>query len=202
MATWKSPIFSDIRNKLGENVVFSMWKGRPYMRSYVKPSNPQTLAQTANRLDMTRLVTHWQTWIAGNVNNVTPWNAAALSDLISGYNRFIKGARGYVLHSTYTLTAATWTFTVDSTSLPINEQSIVVIDVSENASIPCNKKGLGAYTVADFTGWTPAAGDFFYVVDTKASGTNDPSVALCNTYGSKLYYVDEENGALVQMILS
>lgn len=52
MAKWKSPLFSDIRNKLGENVVFSMWKGRPYMRSYVTPANPNSLKQAANRDQM------------------------------------------------------------------------------------------------------------------------------------------------------
>jgi len=33
MAKWISPIFSDARNKLGDAVVFSNWKGRSYFRS-------------------------------------------------------------------------------------------------------------------------------------------------------------------------
>ena len=97
MAKWKSPIFSDIRNKLGENVVFSMWKGRPYMRSYVTPANPKSLAQTANRLHLAALVTAWQTWIKGVTGVETAWNSAALSQLISGFNRYVKAGRGLVI---------------------------------------------------------------------------------------------------------
>ena len=42
MAKWISPLFADIRNKLGDSVIFSNWKGRPYFRKYAKPSNPKT----------------------------------------------------------------------------------------------------------------------------------------------------------------
>ena len=94
MAKWKSPLFSDIRNKLGDTVVFSNWKGRPYMRSFVVPANPQTAAQTAERAHMAAIVDQYQQNVKGTPAHVTAWNVEALKDLISGYNQFTKYGRG------------------------------------------------------------------------------------------------------------
>lgn len=92
MAKWKSPIFSDIRNKLGNNVVFSMWKGRPYMRRYVQPANPQSDAQQRRRNWLQTCVASWHNLIAVKSDVPTIWDAVALSDGISGFNKFIKEA--------------------------------------------------------------------------------------------------------------
>lgn len=200
MATWKSPIFSDIRNKLGENVVFSMWKGRPYMRSFVKPSNPKSLAQTANRLHMTYLVGFWQTQIASIPPVKKAWNAAGLSDLISGYNRFIKGARGYVI-SAVNLSAASFSLTVDSCALPLNEMKLYVLTASSTV-IAASKQTLGTYTAADFSGWTPAAGDKIYLIDLKALGTGTITVVDIDPYGAVLQEVDEAAGTCAPVKLT
>jgi hypothetical protein len=201
MATWKSPIFSDIRNKLGENVVFSMWKGRTYMRSYVKPSNPNTLAQTANRLDMTRLVEHWQGVIAVIPADVTLWNKAALSDLISGYNRFVKGARGYVF-GIVALAAASFEISVISSKLPLNDLRLYAYDLTGPAVIPANKQTLGSYTAADFTGWTPAAGDYLVLVDEAAAGDTEITTTTCFEFGSQVCFVDEVMGACTPIVVT
>lgn len=89
MAKWKSPLFSDIRNALGDSVVFSMWKGRPYFRSYVIPANPQTNKQLARRDLLTKLVARWGE-IATSDEIKAEWNAEGLNQLISGYNYFLK----------------------------------------------------------------------------------------------------------------
>lgn len=202
MATWKSPIFSDIRNKLGENVVFSMWKGRPYMRSYVKPSNPDTLAQQANRLHMANLVADWQTYIKTTPASVTAWNSAALSQLISGYNRFVKGMRGVVL-SSVTLAHATFTMTIDSNKLPVDDLRVYTL-VSGGGSV---KKGplcsTGAKTSANWVdAWTPASGDTLYLIDTKVAGSTVIDPANLTTYGAPLYLVDETVGTAAAIVLS
>lgn len=202
MATWKSPIFSDIRNKLGENVVFSMWKGRPYMRSYVKPSNPDTLAQQANRLHMAALVAQYQAVIKVTPADVTAWNAAALSQLISGYNRFIKGMRGVVL-SSVTLAHATFALTIDSSALPADDLRIYTL-VSGGGSV---KKGplcsAGAKTSASWVdAWTPATGDTLYLVDTKVAGATVITPANLVDYGAALYLVDESVGTAAAIVLT
>ena len=86
---WKSPIFSDIRNAIGENVVFSQWKGRPYMRAYVKPANPKTAKQMAVRYLMTELVKRYQS-LSADADVKAVWNVEALPYVISGFNIFVK----------------------------------------------------------------------------------------------------------------
>lgn len=202
MAKWTSPIFSDIRNKLGNNVVFSMWKGRPYMRSYVKPANPNTLAQQANRLHMAALIQIYQTTIKVTPADVTAWNAAALSQLISGYNRFIKEMRGVVVGD---LEAAHGAFSVSiaSSALPADDTQIYTL-VTGGASV---KKGpicsVNAFTSTDWIdSWTPAAGDALYLVDTKVRGATTIDPANILHYGAPFYYVNEDDGEATPIVLT
>jgi hypothetical protein len=201
MAKWKSPIFSDIRNKLGENVVFSMWKGRQYMRSYTKPSNPKTLAQTANRLHMKAVVSWWQQYVVLTPSAVTAWNAAALSDLISGFNLFVKTIRGVVI-SAVTLSHATFTLKVDTVTVPANDVLLAVWAATPEVILVASKYGPGTYTAADFTGWTPAAGDQVFVTNNKAAGTGGITNYTYTKFGMPLYNVDEATGELVPVILT
>lgn len=92
MPKWKSPLFSDIRNAIGDNVVFSNWKGRPFFRSYVIPANPNTDKQKAHRLANTELVKRYQS-IMNQTGVKAAWNEVALPYLISGYNVFLKYGR-------------------------------------------------------------------------------------------------------------
>lgn len=92
MAKWISPLFSDIRNKLGDSVVFSSWKGRGYFRAYVIPANPKTKKQEAHRDVLRQLVARYQE-VVTEVEEIASWNKAALSFLISGYNLFTKYGR-------------------------------------------------------------------------------------------------------------
>lgn len=92
MAKWISVLFSDIRNKLGDAVVFSNWKGRTYFRSYVIPANPKTLKQQANRDHQAKLVARWKN-IMDTEDKKGVWNAIALPEEITGYNLFVKYGR-------------------------------------------------------------------------------------------------------------
>ena len=202
MAKWKSPIFSDIRNKLGENVVFSMWKGRQYMRSYTKPANPKTLAQTANRLHMKALVSYWQTNIATYAGMVKKWNAAGLTDLISGFNRFIKLGRGTVC-PTATLAHASMSITLTGVGVPSSSCVVAAVESGTGTVRVSTKRGAGTYTASDFTGYTPASGDKLYIVDLDALGLAAPtSNADCLDFGCYIYKVDESAGTITQCVLT
>lgn len=89
MPKWSSPLFTDIRNALGKSVVFSNWKGRTYFRSWVKPANPKTEKQQANRDVLKKLVERWQE-IKADSEAVAAWNAYALPYTVTGFNLFIK----------------------------------------------------------------------------------------------------------------
>jgi hypothetical protein len=167
MAKWKSVLFSDIRNKLGESVVFSMWKGRPYMRSYVVPANPNSLKQQANRDHMRKIVELYQTNIKGTEANVAAWNLEALPRSISGYNIFVDYGRTVTL-GVIDLSATTISIPVTASSIPSDRLAVMVYDLNTATYLlPTTKRGLGTYTEADFDGWTPAAGDIIYIADTK-----------------------------------
>lgn len=92
MAKWYSVLFSDIRNKLGDQVVFSNWKGRGYIRTYTKPANPNTLKQQANRDHQNKLVKRWQ-GIVTTSDIKAAWNEEGRPQELPGYNIFIKYGR-------------------------------------------------------------------------------------------------------------
>ena len=96
MAKWQSTLFSDIRNKLGDQVVFSNWKGRGYMRQYVKPANPNTLKQQAVRDQTRKIIKHFQE-VVNTTDKKGAWNEQALPYTISGYNLFTKFAKKSVI---------------------------------------------------------------------------------------------------------
>ncbi len=114
MPKWKSPIFSDIRNAIGDNVIFSQWKGRPYFRAYVKPANPDTNGQKSERATLTNIIKRWQT-IAADEDVKTLWNAEALPFVVSGYNLFTKWGRSSKLSVTPSSGAAPLTVTITYT---------------------------------------------------------------------------------------
>jgi len=89
MPKWSSPLFTDIRNALGESVVFANWKGRQYFRSWVKPANPRTMKQQANRDVLKQLVKRYQE-ISADTEVVGAWNKEALPYTITGFNLFIR----------------------------------------------------------------------------------------------------------------
>jgi len=199
MAKWKSPLFSDIRNKLGENVVFSMWKGRPYMREYVIPANPDTLAQQANRLHMAAIIEMYQSNVKGNAAHKAAWNVAALPKTISGYNLFCQYGRTDGLGAV-TLAAATFSVEILASAIPSDRLAMILDD--GGVLILSTKRGLGTYTTADFPSNTPSAGDKLYVCDAKIlSGTDTESDA-------KLYKCvnhwkpNEATGALEALVLT
>jgi hypothetical protein len=173
MAKWKSPIFSDIRNKLGENVVFSMWKGRPYMRSYVTPANPNSLKQQAQRALVANIVAMYQANVKGDESIAAAWDVEALPRLISGYNQFVQYGASVTL-GVLDLSATTISIPITASSIPADRLAIMVYDLNTTTYLlPTSKRGLGTYTEADYTAWTPAEGDLIYVADTKVLDGED-----------------------------
>jgi len=96
MKTKLSPIYSDLRGKMG-NIVASTGRGGAYVRARVIPSNPQTVDQTTAR---SRITTLSQAWDGLTDNQRAQWRAAAsnwvstgiFGDKLepSGFNLFIK----------------------------------------------------------------------------------------------------------------
>jgi len=140
MPKWASPLFSDMRNAIGKNVVFSMWKGRPYIRSWVKPANPRTNPQKAVREYLKVLVKRYQALMADPDVNAE-WNLEVLPYVISGFNVFIKFGR-----------ASEVSVSPESGAAPLD------VTVTYKCAIPLAKAKLYQEADGTFTDVTPAEG--------------------------------------------
>ena len=200
MAKWKSPLFSDIRNKLGENVVFSMWKGRPYMREYVIPSNPNTLAQQANRNHMAAIIELYQTNVKGTPAHKAAWNVSALPKTISGYNLFVQYGRTDSI-TISDLTAAGLDVEIVASAIPSDR--LCMISVSD-ADVPIEvslKRGLGDYVPGSWT-TPPVATDKLYVADalTLSGADIETTAALYKCVNH--WYPNETTGAITPLVVT
>ncbi len=88
---WKSILISEASGALGKEVVFSRWKGRNYIRKYVKPANPRTSRQMAIREVWRKIVQLYHQNVEGQAEE--PWNREASKLAISGFNLFISQGR-------------------------------------------------------------------------------------------------------------
>lgn len=87
MAVPTGPLLSfGASGTIGKTVVFSKWKGRPYVRRHVIPANPQTSAQS-----LTRNVFGWSSnvWKASPSLLRSPWDRFATGQVLTGRNAFI-----------------------------------------------------------------------------------------------------------------
>lgn len=81
-----SALFSDALGKVGD-IVCSKWKGIPYVRRRVDPSNPRSGKQMRVRYVMAMSLSLWQSikaWADA------PWNVSASGYAMSGYNQFMS----------------------------------------------------------------------------------------------------------------
>jgi len=129
---WKSVLFSELANKLGDQIVAAKWKGRGYFRSYVIPANPRTNAQKAHREVLKLLVARSKEAVLGNADRKKVWDAEALPYLISGYNLFIKWGR------------------LSKISVPASASAGSDITITYTCGIPISKAGIVRY---DGTNW-------------------------------------------------
>lgn len=82
------PAFSlDASGSLGNAIVFSKWKGRPYVRERIIPANPRSDGQKAMRAMLTWLA---QQWAAQSAADQASWDDPADADVISPFNAFTK----------------------------------------------------------------------------------------------------------------
>lgn len=139
MPKWISPLFSDIRNALGNTVIFSNWKGRAYYRSYVIPANPKTNSQLAHRAVMREIVKRWQS-VIDNDQKRGAWNQEALPYTITGYNLFTKFGR------------------LSKISLPATGSTVSPVTITYTLGLPASKAKVYAYDGTSWSDITPAGG--------------------------------------------
>ena len=91
MARVSGPLFSmSASGTVGKAITFGIWKGRPWCRVWVKPENPNSDKQIAQRYAMKLIVAYWQTFSATGVPAL--WDAFAAPFGMSGFNMWVKRA--------------------------------------------------------------------------------------------------------------
>jgi len=88
MAKVKAPLLSmRASGTIGKNIVFGAWRGVPYARQHVIPSNPQSAGQTS-----TRNTFKWLNDLYRHLGGqgIQPWDAAAAGRPFTGRNALIK----------------------------------------------------------------------------------------------------------------
>lgn len=92
MSTVSAPLLSlNASGKFANTLVASTWKGKPVIRKYTIPANPNTSAQIAHRAKFTAAVAAWRTWfIDGDMRAAWTKLATKLGLVMSGFNLFTK----------------------------------------------------------------------------------------------------------------
>ncbi len=78
--------FASLYGRVGDVVIIRRW-GRHYMRPYVKPANPDTVAQRERRGAFREAVKAWQSL---SELQRQEWNRRARKEERSGYNAFLS----------------------------------------------------------------------------------------------------------------
>lgn len=87
MAKTTAPLLSfDASGGIADTMVFSRWRGIPYVRRHVIPANPRSTAQTLTR-DIFRTLNSM--WLNASSELIAPWDAFATGRPFVGRNAFI-----------------------------------------------------------------------------------------------------------------
>lgn len=88
MARTTAPLLSfDARGQIAKTQVYAKWKGRPYVRRYTVPANPQTVDQTQTRTVFAWLNNVWRFYPEAAR---AAWQAYAAARQFTDRNGFIK----------------------------------------------------------------------------------------------------------------
>lgn len=88
MVRLTGPAFSlTASGSLAKTLTFATWKGRPYLRQLVIPTNPKSAAQMGVRAMMSFLAKQWDGLTAGEK---TSWEANAEEKQISAFNEYVS----------------------------------------------------------------------------------------------------------------
>jgi len=166
MAKVTGPLMSmDARGKLANAIVFIGWRGIQDVRRWVKPANPRTANQVAQRNRFTQAVDKY--------HELTPtdkqaWETKASGKPYSGFNLFVSRV-------VKTLVAGkTWQLIKDVKAENITSSSADITGYTDNAELVRVEYGTnpGVYTAyADEPSGRTEAGTFTVSLSGLASGT-------------------------------
>lgn len=137
------PLFSlAASGQLGNSIVYGSWKGRPTVRTYKKPANPNTITQQGQRAAGGGVSKLWANLTQPEKDS---WDTLAAQDNVSGFNAFQKKNLNFFGAGTGKLEAAD----------PPNDPQASIDDVSapsivENGNINTLSVDLDTVTAENF----------------------------------------------------
>ncbi len=153
MATVKGPLFSlGASGTIAGAIVFSTWKGRPYVREHAVPANPKSPAQLGVRGMLKFLSQYWDSLTD---NEKADWEEPAAATNISPFNAFVaynQSAWGHFLSPSIaypalrTDTAGTITFDSVTALVRSLELTITVTVLADNWGIAIYRNLVTAFT--------------------------------------------------------
>jgi len=195
---WKSVLFSELSNKLGDQIVGARWKGRGYFRSYVIPANPKTLKQRANRDCLDKILKHIQAEILDDVDIKAAWNLTALPLLISGYNLVMKYGRKSKIACPATGTADSPVTITYTCGIPLAKAGLFkVTDTTVTEVAAAGTLEAGEDKTVD-TGNLAAGTYYFFLADTTVLKGADVWPQIYQ--GCTKWKPDEENGVALEAV--
>lgn len=175
---WKSVLFSELSNKLGDQIVGARWKGRGYFRSYVTPANPNSDKQQAERATLAEIVKQCQSEVLDDADIKAAWNASALEYAISGYNLFTKWGRLSKISCPATGTADNPVTITYTCGIPLARAGLFKVTNSTVTEVVA-KGGLEAGEDKTVGSGNLAAGTYYFFIadaDTLKSGDSWPKI--------------------------
>lgn len=189
---WKSVLFSELSNKLGDQIVGSRWKGRGYFRSYIIPANPNTLKQQANRDTLDKILKQCQAEVLDDADIKAAWNASALEYAISGYNLFCKWGRLSQIACPTTVAADNPVTITYTCGIPLARAGMFKLTDSTVTEVVA-AGGLEAGEDKEVSSGNLAAGTYyFFIADTTTLKDGDSWPKIYQ--GVTMWSVDEANG--------
>jgi len=185
MALVNGPLFSlQASGKLADAIVFSRWKGRPYVREAVTPSNPKSAAQVAMRACMRFCA---QAWAAVGAAAKGSWDDIADAKAISAFNAFTAYNVREFRNGLYPTqgTPPNRTLTADDlTAFAAADQGRDIVVTGTVANVQGNGWGVALHR-STTTGFTPAWNN---VVGMLEAASNDSFEFIDGPLDADTYY--------------
>lgn len=188
MAKTVAPLLSfDAGGQIAKTQVYSKWKGRPYVRRYVVPANPNTSAQQLTRNTFRFLNDLWKFFPGGAIG---AWNLYGDNSRFTARNGFLKLNVGPLRDQTdldaMTISPAA-NGGIAAASMVVTPSAGTLTVVLTPPSLPTGWTVTSAFAAA-IRDQDPQTGNIFTVVS--GSDNSDPySIALTGLTASQVYQV-------------
>lgn len=191
MARTTGPLMSlGASGSVGKTLVYSHWKGRPYVRELVTPANPRSGGQIGGRAMITFLSKTWAGYLAG-ANKQASWDTLAKQKTISPFNAFTGLNRTNWTQFLAPIATPTDARTGTLPTLAAPTVTGGVGEINWSQVITTIAGGWGIMIFLSLTpAFTPAISDLQFIIPINGKSNGDTVTATITklTHGKSYYY--------------